>query len=222
MSTVRQMSHFENTNLKTKKDLHLARKIWHTSGVLLIVFIFDQLPILGAQMAALVASIILISLDYRRLQDPKLNKFAQKVLGPVMRSRELTNLSGLSFLLAGLLILVLFFPPDIIRLSLIFLAFADPIAAFVGQKWGRDQLVEGKSVQGFLAAFVACAFATGAYLYYYNLGVERLFIIAPLAGLSGAIAESLPIKKLDDNFTLPVLSAVSLYILFYLFGLLGL
>jgi dolichol kinase len=39
-----------------------------------------------------------------------------------------------------------------------------------------------------------------------------------LAGLVGAFAELIPIGKLDDNLTLPLMSAVGLSILFYFFG----
>lgn len=222
MSTVQQMSQYENSKLKSKKDLHVVRKVWHLAGVAIILLIFQSVPLLISQILAFILCCVFIPLDFRRLSHPDLNRLTQKIFGPVMRTRELDALSGMSYLFAGVLVLVLIFPADVVRLSLMFLGVADPLAAFVGQKWGREQLCAGKSLQGFLAAFVACTLITGFYLYYNNLVVERLLILAPLAGVSGAIAETLPIKRMDDNFTLPVLSAVALYILFYLFGVLSL
>jgi dolichol kinase len=49
--------------------------------------------------------------------------------------------------------------------------------------------------------------------------LDRVIVVSLLAGLIGALAELVPIAKLDDNFTLPVMSSLGLYILFYLFGL---
>lgn len=99
-----------------------------------------------------------------------------------------------------------------------FLAFADPIASYFGIMYGKDKILREKSLQGFLAAFVVCSLLTFAFLNSYDLFAERMVLISLLGGLIGALAELIPIGKLDDNLTLPVLSAVSLWGLFSLFG----
>jgi diacylglycerol kinase (CTP) len=47
-------------------------------------------------------------------------------------------------------------------------------------------------------------------------------LISVLGGLIGAAAEALPFGKVDDNFSIPVISAIGLWILFFIFdGLAG-
>lgn len=48
--------------------------------------------------------------------------------------------------------------------------------------------------------------------------IDRILIVSILSGLIGAFAELIPIFKLDDNFTFPVVSSIGLWLLFYLFG----
>ena len=58
----------------------------------------------------------------------------------------------------------------------------------------------------------------GVYYYLNGIMTERLLIVAPISGLIGAATELIPVWKLDDNLTCPVLSAVGLTALFYLYG----
>ncbi|MFZ4404220.1 MAG: diacylglycerol/polyprenol kinase family protein [Pseudobdellovibrionaceae bacterium] len=170
-------------------------------------------------MSLLIAGFtIFVSIDLLRQKNPKLNQWALDVFRPIMRENEVHKLAGTTYLLTGVLILVLFFPRPIVGLSLLFLAFADPMASYVGIKLGKDKIFGHKSLQGFLAAFVVCLFSSWIYLW--SIGVEsRLIVIGLLAGLIGAFAELIPIGKLDDNLTLPILSAVSLKVLFYVFAI---
>ena len=75
-----------------------------------------------------------------------------------------------------------------------------------------------KSVQGSLAAFIACFVLSLLYFSVINLMRERMFIVCLLGGLIGAFSELLPVGKLDYNFVFPVVSATLLTGLFYLFG----
>ena len=54
----------------------------------------------------------------------------------------------------------------------------------------------------------------------HNYAPDRSLVFCILAGLVGALAELIPVFNLDDNLTLPVLSSLGLFILFYLFGFL--
>ena len=134
-----------------------------------------------------------------------------------MRSTEVNKLAGTTYLLTGVLVITLLFSSTVVSLSLLFLAFADPIASFVGIKYGKDKIFGHKSVQGFVAAFVVCAVLTALFLTY-NAVPEHVLVISLLSGLVGALAELIPIGKLDDNFSMPVLSSLGLTILFYFFG----
>ena len=135
-----------------------------------------------------------------------------------MRQNELDRLAGTTYLITGTILVASIFPHDVVALSLLFLAFADPIASYVGIKYGKDKIFGHKSVQGFIAAFVVCSILTYTFLFLKNVN-EYILVVSLLSGVIGSLAELIPVGKLDDNFTMPVLSSIGLFILFYLFNM---
>lgn len=213
------LDNLNNLELKKRSDIHLARKIWHIVGVFGIFLAYVLLPEMVSSLILAIAVIIFLPIDFLRHKYPALNDWMVHAFKPIMRTHEIHKIAGTTYLLSGVSVIVAFFPRPVVALTLLFLAFADPIASLVGIKFGKDKVFGHKSIQGFMAAFVVCAIATSIYLSYYNIMFDRIIIVSLLAGLIGALAELVPIGKIDDNFTLPVLSGAGLYILFYLFGL---
>ncbi|MFP5520589.1 MAG: diacylglycerol/polyprenol kinase family protein [Bdellovibrionia bacterium] len=204
--------------LKKRSDLHLARKVWHMSGVFSMFLAYTFLPETVALTMLFVAWLLFVPLDFLRQYRPKLNEWVVQAFRPIMRETERLKLAGTTYLLSGVALLVLFFPRPIVSLAILFLAFADPIASFVGIKWGKDKIFRHKSIQGFMAAYVVCFLVTFVYLTLTETLVDHVLVIALFGGLIGALAELVPVAKLDDNFTLPLLSAIGLAALFYFFG----
>lgn len=208
----------EKNELKKKSDLHLGRKLWHAIGVCAMVAIYHLAGherswyILGALTA------IAVPFDFLRLSNPNLNRIAMKLFGPVMRQHEVTHVSGMSYLFLGALFLLLYNDKHILTITLLFLAFGDPIASFFGIRFGKDKIIGNKTLQGTMASFAVCSVVALVYYYFHNIMTERLFIVVPLSGLIGAASELLPVGKLDDNFTFPVICSVFLWALFHLFG----
>jgi len=213
------LDNLDNLELKKRSDIHLARKIWHMTGVFSMFLAYVLLPENVSMTILAVAVMLFLPVDFLRHRYPALNDWMVHAFKHIMRTHEIHKIAGTTYLLTGVSLVVLLFPRPIVALTLLFLAFADPIASFVGIKYGKDKIFGHKSIQGFMAAFVVCAIATAIYLTYYNIMLDRVIVISLLAGLIGALAELVPIAKIDDNFTLPVLSSIGLYILFYLFGL---
>lgn len=205
------------SGLKNRSDLHVARKIWHMSGVFTMFAAWIFLPYWVSMTLLIVGWLLFVPADFLRQKNPQFNRSLMSVFRPIMRSNELNRLAGTTYLITGTLLITLFFDKGVVAISLLFLAFADPIASYVGIKYGKDKLFGHKSVQGFIAAFVVCAVLCYIFLFY-NQVQEYIFIVSLLAGLVGALAELIPIAKLDDNFTMPVVSSVGLSILFYFFG----
>ena len=203
---------------KTKSDLHLARKIWHCLGVLFIIFLYHRLGRIKGTEVAIVVTASFLVVDILRQSIPTLNRVVCLILSPIMRESERNTMAGTSWLMIGTSVLVFSFSQDVVTLSLLFLAIADPLASFVGNKYGKDKIVGDKSLQGTLAAFFACMIVSACYFYFNNLMTERILIVSLLAGIIGALSELLPIWKLDDNLTLPLLSAFLLRYLFIVFG----
>lgn len=208
----------ESQRLKIKSDMHLSRKLTHAMGICLITLIYNIAPLKLSWTLLLSLSFFIIPLDYLRLKQPGLNRFTIKILGWLMRRNEYTSLTGTTYLLLGVMALLLLNERHVVTLSLLFLAIGDPIASYFGLRFGTDKILGSKTLQGTAAAFAACSVISVVYYYHYNLMTERLLIVVPLSGFIGAAAELIPIGKLDDNFTIPVVGAGLLWVLFFVYG----
>ena len=206
-------------DFKKRSEVHLARKIWHMLGVFGLFVAWNIFSFKISLALLSVAWILFVPADIIRLYNPKVNKLLTKLFKPIMRQNELNKPAGTTYLLTGVILIGLIFQNDIVSISLLFLAFADPIASYVGIRYGKDKIFGHKSVQGFIAAFVVCFLITFSFLYYKNIQ-DYLFFASLLAGLIGALAELIPIAKLDDNFTMPVISAFGVDFVFKLFSIL--
>lgn len=200
--------------------MHYLRKIWHMGGVFLLFLVYR---FLSEELAIYVFGALFVfalSVDVIRLRSTFVNDLIMMFFKPLMRSNEVHSYAGTTFLMAGVLVSALVFPKVIVSLTLLFLAFADPLASFVGIKYGKDKIFGHKSIQGFVTAFLVCTLIAMTYFYIRGVFGIRTFAVSLLSGLVGAVAELLPIGKIDDNLTLPLLSSLGLFILFYFFGLL--
>lgn len=204
-------------NFKVRSDVHLARKIWHVTMVLIMAYIYYRV---GRQMAIsilAVAMLFFVGLDLIRLKFSGLNKVALTIFGRIMRRNEVDSPAGTTYLLSGVFIVVVLFSQEIVLLTLLFLAIADPAASYFGIRYGKDRIINNKSLQGTLAAFVCCTVIAFTYFSLHHFVDERPLLIALIAGVIGAASELLPIGKLDDNLTFPVVSSFLLWILFKVF-----
>jgi diacylglycerol kinase (CTP) len=209
-------------DFKKRTDMHILRKIWHMSAVSLMILIYHLAPAAWSGLLLVGLWLVFVSLDFMRLRIPPLNDFVVQLFRPIIRQNEVKDLAGTTYLLSGVLLVYLFFPRTIVFLTLLYLAFADPIASYIGIKYGRDKLFAHKSLQGSMAAFFACMISTYFVLNYKGIMMDRILLISVLGGLIGAMAEALPLGKVDDNFSIPVVSAIFLWILFFIFdGLTG-
>lgn len=209
--------------VKLRHDLHLARKIWHISMGLAIVLVYD-LTGMSQAMAALILGLILALFvigESLRLFHPGFNEFAVKFWGPLMRTSEIKQMSGVPFYVCAAMLAVGIFPKPIAILSVLYLAFGDPVASLVGILWGdlgpRFQNKK-KSLIGTMAGVLVCILITWIYLYHFISDGWSLLFIALGGGLAGGLAELLPMD-VDDNFSIPLVSGFTLWILFILNGL---
>jgi len=190
---------------------HFQRKLYH---FLMGVFCFSMYAFFLTRIQALwtlaVVGGAFVALDLMRLNSPKMNALTLKLFGRVMRREELRSVTGNSFYILGLITIVAFFPRPIVLLSIAFLAIGDPIAAVVGTLYGRIKLVGKKSLEGALANFVAswlAAYFIAALVM--GLPMATVLAVAWVGAICSVAAELLPLP-VDDNFTIPVFSAVFL------------
>jgi len=217
MSTIVQ-GRIVNMELKKRSDIHYTRKIWHMAGVFTVFLMYTHFTESTAKLLLFLLFLVAVPADVLRQNRPELNDFLIHLFRPIMRSNELRKLAGTSYLITGVNLIIWFFPRPIVSMTLLFLAFADPIASFIGIRYGKDKIFGHKSIQGFIAAFVVCLIVSISYMWMNSILVDHIFIVGTLAGLIGALAELIPIGKIDDNLSLPLLSCLGLTMLFFLFG----
>jgi diacylglycerol kinase (CTP) len=205
-------------SFKKKSDVHLARKVWHISGVMLLFIGYEILPETASKIGILLLFCLFVGIDLYRLRDHGFNVLITHYLRPIMRQSEIDHLAGTTYLMAGVAILIHFFDPIIIKLSLIFLALADPIASYFGIRYGKDKIWGEKTLQGFLAGFFVCSACSFLFLYLHDYNLWRAAVVSFIGGLVGSLAELIPVAKMDDNLTIPVASGVGLSLVFYIFG----
>lgn len=145
------------------------------------------------------------------------------ILGPLMRKSEIKmRINGVVYYLAGCIIVLYWFPRDISSLSIIYLSWTDPMASICGRLWGKyTPKYGGKSLAGSLGSFLTGAIVTyfyfmGPYPLSYNpeSSPVPLALMALYGGLVASVSEAVSdlLFGLDDNLTIPVLSAIFLWL----------
>src|SRR6516165_4451429 len=111
---------YMDMTLKARNDIHLARRLWHFCGVMCILALYWAVPPQRAGATALALSLPIIIMDTVRLFSRRWNKALTWLFWPFMRENERNRLAGLSFMLAGVTIIILLFNRHVVLLSLMF------------------------------------------------------------------------------------------------------
>ena len=195
----------QKVTLTHRKQTHGIRNIWHILGAGLALWIYATFPydvVLG--LASLV-TILFLTLDILRLKFSRLNHLTLKILGFVMHEKERDQLSGLSYMSLGFLLIALIFSRDVVLLTLLFVMFGDPCAAYVGTKYGTRGIGD-KTVQGFMACFIVCSFISAIFFRSEDFTLLQLAYVSLFGGLIGGISEMIQIRNINDNFSMPVIA----------------
>lgn len=195
-----------DTGTQKSSQLHILRRVQHCCTGLLLLIIY---PLLGhdqSKLFALVPTLIHGGVDYyRRRINPDFNRWFLKLTGNILRPEEQNDrFSASVWFLAGVTCV-----PFITRkhpavyLSVLNLSFCDPAASLVGITVQSPRLYGSKSASGSLAACVTGAILAVAYTLVFQTEVSVLLATA-IAG----VAEFVTIPRVDDNFSIPVLSAL--------------
>lgn len=203
---------------KKRSDIHLARKVWHALGVLSIFFVYYFVNDRQISLyLILLAWFLFVPVDLLRQKNSHLNDSLLRLFRPIMRQSEVNKIAGTTYLLSGLLFIIILFPKPVVEMSILFLALADPAASYIGIRYGKNKIFGHKSIQGFLAAVAVCSLIATCYI---DFSMNRSFSFGFIlfAGLVGGLSELIPVFKIDDNFTMPVLSAAGLFVGLQFFG----
>ena len=134
----------------------VARKSIHfsTSIIGFMYFYFDKTFILSLSLF-LTAGFLFV--DLLRIFSVQIEKYFHIVFSSMLRKRELHgDLTGATYLFAGISLTVLLFDRNAAIASILVLTLSDPLAALIGKKFGRNK-IRLKSVEGSTAFFISAA-----------------------------------------------------------------
>jgi dolichol kinase len=189
----------------------LARAGFHVFMGVVAVFLYQVVLTWGQAMVAMGSVVALgFVLEVGRRLSPWLNGLlVDHLFRHIIRPRERYQVNSATYMVVAMLLIGLTLPQPAVCAAILVLALGDPIASLVGQRWGRVRLANDKTLVGCLAFFVTSMVVTSTYfLWAVPDSVPRLLGVAFLISMVGTITE-LKTTRLDDNFTIPVVCAVS-------------
>lgn len=201
-------------NQKNRKDLHIARRLFHlTMGVscgLIYIYLLSHqqaVHILG------ISTCILYLLEQVRINYPEFKSIFTTASSYLLRAEEQLKESASIPFLMGILLTVLSFPKEIAIIAIFTLAISDPLSAVIGIKYGKTKIKEHRSLEGcsafFFSSFVIQIFGLYNFL---EADLLRIVFISFISSLIVTLFDLLALK-IDDNLTIPLVSASSLWIL---------
>jgi dolichol kinase len=158
-----------------------------------------------------VLALVFSALDLVRL-------FSRVQMRRLFKRSEGKRFSSMTGFLVAIFLIFLVFPDHVPYLGLGFITIGDLFGKIVGIRFGRRELLRGRSLEGTLA-FAAGGFAAAWLLRLALRGVTPAVpLYAVLAGPVFAALVELFSGPLDDNFTVGIVSSGFLYSLRYFLG----
>ena len=147
-----------------------------------------------------------IFIEYLRNTKSKFSLVFHKYTKNLMRENEIKGeITGATWYIFSVLIIVTIFPKKIAILAIIFLAVGDTVAAIVGKSLPYIKY-KNKSVFGSFIAFISILLITHLF------GYKVFEPIVLFGALSAVIIELIPIR-VNDNFSIPVFSSIIMFII---------
>lgn len=201
------------------RPTNYLRNLFHAGGGLFAMLCIEL--VLAPQQMLWVAGAAFVyawSMEAGRRVWPGLNERLMRVYGRVAHPHEWHRVNSATWYTTALVLLALTGSPLLCAIAVTVLGLADPAAALVGRRYGRTQLVNGRSLEGsatFFAVAFAAALAIGVGFHGLGLGLAAIGA-AGGAGLA-ALAELLS-RRVDDNLTIPLAAAAGAWAAFALAG----
>lgn len=147
-----------------------------------------------------------------RRRIPRLNQALMAAFAPFAHPHEWHRVNSATWYASALLLLTLADVPTASMVALLVLGVGDPTAALIGRRFGRHALINGRTVEGTLAFFVAGTLVAWPAVVGFA-GVPWLagLAMAAAGAFAGAIAE-LVSRRIDDNLSIPLAAALAVEI----------
>ena len=198
----------QKTQPRTKAKT--ARHLYHLAAGCILPFLALLLSREWLLLFVGTVTAIFVLLEALRFMVAPFNRWLISLFSGLSRGfkeREAVRPIGTTYFLVASLITFVFFPRDVAIAALFFAAVGDAMAAEFGERFGRRKLGR-KSLEG-TAAFFLSALGVGYILLWAGLQLSWAAVAA--GALVAALVELLPIP-LNDNLTVPVVSAAAIFL----------
>ncbi len=185
-----------------------ARKIWRLFGLTFPIIYFFQPKQVTLTILGIVLGIFLI-IELIRFSQPKINKNLFKKLSFFIKKKEKKKISTSTLFLISTFFTFLLFPKELAIISIFFFIFGDALAEIIGIKYGRIKLFRDRNVEGTLACLISCMVIG---IIFANIFDLRLIVVTVGALVTTALS-IIPSGKLDDNLTMPFISALIMFLI---------
>ncbi|MFV9875737.1 MAG: diacylglycerol/polyprenol kinase family protein [Rickettsiales endosymbiont of Dermacentor nuttalli] len=184
----------------------IVRKILHLSFIIIPVLYYflnkeDIFPII------LVLTILVLSVDFIRHFNHRLQTIFCKIFSKFMRLSESKSMTGASFMMLASVIVIGLFPKVIAITSLLILVISDSLAALVGKYLGRIKLKD-KTLEGSLAFFFSAIVIVFIMAKLFNKDLYFMFCGNIAVFITTIIELFSKNFKIDDNLSIPITMAI--------------
>lgn len=200
----------QKIHVPTLRPTNWARSVFHVAGAALAILLIEYLPTaLLLTCAAAAYAGTFWTLEIARRRSAAANVALMKFFKPLAHAHEAARVNSSTWYASALVLLTLTRSPVLCLVAVAILGIGDPMAAFIGRRYGRIKLLHGRSLEGTLAFFVSgTVVAVGLLrLFHPALGLGLSLGISVAAAAFGAIAEVLSLR-IDDNFSVPLAAAL--------------
>lgn len=197
------------SKISFKKEVH--RKLIHLSSLWMPLVIW----LLPHDKSVVLFSILLplsFLVEFLRSRQSKFAKSFNKLFNSMLRQHESNgfSISGATYVLVAALFCVLFFSKIVAVCALSIMLICDTAAALVGRKYGKNQIIEGKTIEG-CAAFIVAGLLIIQIIGRIEGQPDSFYIAGFLAVIGALLAELFSRRfSIDDNLSIPVVAGIIL------------
>jgi len=196
-------------DLSRHRPANRARAAMHvTTAIVCLLLVEYALSPVAMIVVAAIGAACCWGMEIGRIYSKRLNLFLLRFMSAVSHPHERREVNSATWYTTALLLLALLFAPRFCTVALVVMGLADPAAAFVGRRWGRIRLVNGRSLEGsftFLLVGAAAALAALS-IWHQELSLGFAVWIALGAAFLAAVTELLS-RYVDDNLSVPLAAA---------------
>lgn len=196
----------ERVTIPSLRPTNYARNALHFTSALSGVVALETVPSWGwATGIALGVAGLGWVLEISRQRSEAVNRFCMGLFGRTAHPHEAHRVNSATWYASALVVLSLTQSLVPCLVALWVLGVGDPAAAIVGRRFGRRELVHGRTVEGTLAFVVVGALAALAYLrvMHPDTGLA-LAVAASVTGATAGAAAELFSRRIDDNLSIPL------------------